>query len=760
MTRKIEKISIEGFRGASQPFTLEFDDKKPVTLIFGENGTGKSTLVDAIECIANGSTSFKEKWKLGQGQRKDAFVPTLGKKPDDVALGIQYNGQSFNATSANTTAYVPAVHVLRRKSLQDYIEADASKRYQTVAGFMDIPNIESSEASLREACKNVDKKVDSATVAYHQAEEGLNSQWEAAGSPGLGQSHANAESWARTAAKADSAALQASHKEIGSRISVIEDLNRAALKLPAAESGLRHAEKERVAAAEALENLEAESAKGNAQLVTLLRDARDYLAQSPDTLCPVCEETEIVAGELAERLSARLDEMDALGRASQRLTTAAEALTSKKTLHEQVASDFLQAASSALKVYAGEFDQTELFQHAKDSDRERAVEIAKSLNQQLGSKLAGLREESSAIQKELHTLTSVRQFVKSLDQKKAEAESASFLRDSLAKAVEVFEVKRKTYVEKVLLEIAQSVDKLYQQIHPQEGIGNLRLELDERKRASLDYRVTFEGQENVLPQPYYSDSHLDTLGLCIFLALAKRHAGSDAIVVLDDVLGSVDQQHLHRTVDMLVAESDDLAQIIITTHYRPLRNRFTNSRTGSGKVQLIDLKPWSLSEGVRFSSPKLAINELEDKLQLDEVPRDKIAIEAGKLLENVFDYVTLLYGIKMPRRPEPKYDLGELNSAVRSIKSWQTTHQGQTMDLKPLLDDLHPVMSVRNEAGAHYNENGELLSDNDIKEFGMATLALLKALICRECSGLAQKQDNMGHWKCQCGKTTMQPYKI
>lgn len=758
MTHKIEKISIEGFRGASQPLTLEFDNKKPVTLVFGENGTGKSTLVDAIECIAKGSTSFKEKWKLGQ--RKDAYIPTLGRKPDDVRLSIRYQGRTCSATSANTTAYVPSVHVLRRKSLQEYIEADAADRYKAVAAFMDIPAIESSEASLREALKNVVKMVESATQAYHLAEEGLNGQWEAAGSPGLGHAHANAESWARTEAKADPVALEASLKQVGARISSIEGLNRVALKLPVALLAVRQAQKSRTAVEEELKKLEADSVKGNAQLVTLLGDAKAYLAASPDTLCPVCEETEIVAGELVERLSLRLDAMDALSRASQSLNTATDLLKNKSAQYEQLVAEYLQAAQSALLLYAGEFEQNKEFQEASDGDKNRAVEIAQSLNHQLSSKLSGLREQASAIQKQLNTLTSIRQFVKTLDGKKTEAESKTVLQNRLAKAVEVFSAKRKTYVETALAEIAQSVDDLYQQIHPAEDIGQLKLKLDERKRASLDYRVAFAGQDDVLPQPYYSDSHLDTLGLCIFLALAKRSDGEDAIIVLDDVLGSVDQQHLHRTVDMLIAESAHLSQIIITTHYRPLRNRFTNSRTGSSLVQLIDLKPWSLSAGVRFGTPRLAIDELAAKLALDEVSREQIAIEAGRLLENAFDYLTLLYGVRMARKPEPLYTLGELNSAVCSIKSWQMAYEGQTIEIKSLLEDLHPLMPVRNEAGGHYNENGELLSDNDIIAFGKAALTLLKALICSDCSGLAQKQDNLGHWKCQCGKTTMQPFKI
>ena len=47
MPDRINRLKIEGFRGATQPLDLEFDASKPVVLIFGENGAGKSTIVDA-----------------------------------------------------------------------------------------------------------------------------------------------------------------------------------------------------------------------------------------------------------------------------------------------------------------------------------------------------------------------------------------------------------------------------------------------------------------------------------------------------------------------------------------------------------------------------------------------------------------------------------------------------------------------------------------------------------------------------------------
>jgi hypothetical protein len=48
MVSRIERLKVCAFRGATTELVIEFDPEKPVTMIFGENGTGKSTIVDAI----------------------------------------------------------------------------------------------------------------------------------------------------------------------------------------------------------------------------------------------------------------------------------------------------------------------------------------------------------------------------------------------------------------------------------------------------------------------------------------------------------------------------------------------------------------------------------------------------------------------------------------------------------------------------------------------------------------------------------------
>jgi predicted ATP-binding protein involved in virulence len=44
MNMPLQNLSVRAFRGATQLVDLAFENK-PVVMIFGENGTGKSTIV-------------------------------------------------------------------------------------------------------------------------------------------------------------------------------------------------------------------------------------------------------------------------------------------------------------------------------------------------------------------------------------------------------------------------------------------------------------------------------------------------------------------------------------------------------------------------------------------------------------------------------------------------------------------------------------------------------------------------------------------
>ena len=768
MTDRIKRLKIEGFRGATQPLDLEFDPAKPVVLIFGENGTGKSTIVDAIEAVGAGSTAFSDDWKLGKGKRKESYIPALGKKPGDVSISLEFGNNTYRATfnakglQLCNAADRPITKVLRRKSLQAFMDAEPAQRYKEVAAFLDIPQIEASEASLREALKEAKKQFELATAAYSQATENLQGLWEAEDSPGMDEK-LNAEAWARKQATIPTGQLQARLETSKAGVRHSETLVTQAETVTTARQRLEDAGKILHEAEQALNALESGEAKSSSELVTLLQDAKIYLDKTPDTLCPICEETTIVADQLVQRLQQRIDGMNALKQASDVRQQAQLAVNSRQEELKQAEEKLLDIAQTAQAHFYSEISEADSIQHLRNNNQTQALTHASQLHAELADGLQQLQAGLDATQKQINNLASIKQYLASLDEKSSEAKQKEVLSKRLQRAVDIIEEKRKSYVDAVLVDIAQGVNELYQKIHPNEGIGNIRLKLDENQRGSLVYGVAFGGQQELHPQPYYSESHLDTLGLCIFLALAKRGDATRTLLVLDDVLGSVDQQHLQKTLTMLIGESTSFSQLIITTHYRPLRDQFRFSKQPAAPVQLIELKEWDFLQGIKSGRALTYVEDLRHQLQQPEFRRVSITAQAGILFESLLEFITKTYRCKVPHHAEPRFTFGELanapnnklKSALKVIK--QNNGNPQESLLAPVYEKLGKAIQVRNLVGCHFNQWAGELSDKEVREMAELALDLADTLVCQDCGSLPLSSKSGSHWECTCKKTQLHP---
>jgi AAA15 family ATPase/GTPase len=81
----LQKLEINAVRGATKPFSLKFDKGKKITILYGENGTGKSTICDSLELLANGSLSSLSKKGLGKTEK---FWHSNGKSPADLSVAL------------------------------------------------------------------------------------------------------------------------------------------------------------------------------------------------------------------------------------------------------------------------------------------------------------------------------------------------------------------------------------------------------------------------------------------------------------------------------------------------------------------------------------------------------------------------------------------------------------------------------------------------------------------------------------------------
>jgi len=164
------------------------------------------------------------------------------------------------------------------------------------------------------------------------------------------------------------------------------------------------------------------------------------------------------------------------------------------------------------------------------------------------------------------------------------------------------------------------------------------------------------------------------LGICVFIALAKKYGAANTILILDDVVMSVDENHLDRFIDLLHTECNEFAHILITTHYRPWRDRYRYNRAPSSSVHFIELRSWSLDGGIKIQNGKIALDELRSAINDTKYfDRQKITSSAGIILENILDYLSLLYGCKLQRKPRNDYQLREL---LDSLSSTRTSRRG------------------------------------------------------------------------------------
>ena len=204
-----------------------------------------------------------------------------------------------------------------------------------------------------------------------------------------------------------------------------------------------------------------------------------------------------------------------------------------------------QAQSVIWSAYPLLFGQVDL------SLRKPAVEETGLMLERLGPLEESFEAARDSVGRDVANLKNIQTLSRNVAEQAKRLEELEPLRQRLDRALQIMEGKRRGYVEDILDSITDRVEVLYSRLHPDEKVGNIRFLLDPEKRASLSIRGSFETQTNIPPQAYYSESHLDTLGICIFLALAERYASEDTFIVLDDVLTSTDQGHLDRFIELI-----------------------------------------------------------------------------------------------------------------------------------------------------------------------------------------------------------------
>lgn len=161
---------------------FDFDDDHRITMIFGENGCGKSTIVDGFSFVAQQEFgSIKD-----HSGTDDDFVTSLGRRPEAtrVALSTTIGRWEARLGAGKRKSIVvtpssgcPKVEVLRRKQILSLIDAIPSERGIELAKYIDVSGAFKSEQYLRAADRETEVDLQNERNLKRSAEQTLSDFW-------------------------------------------------------------------------------------------------------------------------------------------------------------------------------------------------------------------------------------------------------------------------------------------------------------------------------------------------------------------------------------------------------------------------------------------------------------------------------------------------------------------------------------------------------------------------------------------------------
>ncbi len=762
-----------------------FDIEEKSLVLLGENGSGKSSLVDAIEFFFTGNISHLH----GQDLSLREHGPHVAMRERDFRVALTFNPGTV--TLMRTLAEEPeppetlALYVeeasqsrflLRRADLLKFIISQPANRYEAIAGLIGIESLEKTEVALlhirdhfseqlafaksgiQEKYEELSRTVGTTITKANDILPALNGKLVASGLPKL-LSFSIAESYQQNLLK---------QVRSGS-----EPLTQAISKLKGALEGFQVPEslsenlKALLTIARAL--LKQREQLTEIALADLLRSGLSVLSKFDTDVCPLCNRP-IDQQELESMIKDRLAKIQGLSSEANKLKPLYSKIkTTMDSLRQSVENLELQAGKLKLiapgsvmpKVTESAAYILKEAEAAAQLEREPKLILLQNLKAHLDNFVKMLYEKvnaalsgSSLSDKEKSILENLNlvEYLRKLTAQIAEGEKQIPKLTEICKqaeiAYETFSKTKKKQIATVYHEIQSDCTRFYTTLHPGENTSNISLEVVEGRRASAKVKIDFYNNEGVDPRSFGSEGHLDSLGLCIFLAFVKRFNKECNLIILDDVIMSVDSGHRGRICQILFEEFADY-QLIITTHdnlwFEELQN-YQRAYKFDGRFQNLRITGWTLESGPTIEPYKPRWERIMDRIKRSDFSaanegRQYLEWLLARLCQNCQAQVTFKEGSRYETR-----DL--IGPAEKKLKKLAPTMAG---DIEKLFARVK-ANAIFGNILSHNNPLAEITSIKEVEDFCSAVKALHDFFMCRSCMKMVKLVDDLETLRCPSGK--------
>jgi hypothetical protein len=777
---RVIEIEIKGCRGIVDGPHLRFGKKG--VLLFGDNGTGKSSYVDGLEYTLTGLCSSLDKGDQGVSWKKNGvhiksantqikITLTDGTSEATAVLDKEGNVTAHEDLRAFILAAKDRPFILRRWQLLRFIFAKPAERYEAIASFLSLGDYNRLEQKLKDDLRQALIKVRADNLEISGIEQNLRKLLGIRPEVVVNNETYLAGINAIIAKTGDPPILQ-----ISELLGVLVEAEKKLRGIGGKEALLTMQQLQKTEASlidlagkgapESLRTylfvrsrLIIEEAKMKGHFYgEALQQASLWIAQDKLQSCPVCEQ-EIKPESVVASIKAKMQLRKTLTTLQQeqrekqkefieRVTAWRDVLTACRNLGveeiNQSTVDSLIAMIARHSVFTEESvlkaDEVALDTLQLEQQRTLALESIQKkqkamFDSQAMTVLSQMWQALTVAKDSMSNLTAARDAVERSKKKEQE----------IGTVIKLAEDARKDAVNTILKEITSLANSYFDAIHPDENLGDLKIFTRESQGASLAITSKFHGKDAEDPRAYYSESHLDTLGLCIFLALRRRHfeqANEMPILVLDDVVHSVDGPHRQRIAELLFKEFSD-HQLFITTH-EPYWFNYLKQKTG-GNLEICRIAEWTIDKGPSWGDHESDMEWLQNPANTTALPADRV-VHAGRALEQILQHLCDHLEIAVPLRMDGNYTIEPLWNSFHSKRKKNEEFYSAA---ESHLNEIEALRSLRNWS-VHWKQWGELLSADEARRFVDAVTGLYRCSYCGVCHDFIRKIKQLnGVWSCK-----------
>ena len=310
--------------------------------------------------------------------------------------------------------------------------------------------------------------------------------------------------------------------------------------------------------------------------------------------------------------------------------------------------------------------------------------------------------------------------------------------------------------ERIISSITHDVESMWETLHPGKAIDNVRLSMPRGSDKAIDVVLTFHGLDQESPRLTLSEGFRNSLGLCIFLAMAKRVSDTEQPLFLDDVVVSLDRTHRGMALQLLEKEFSD-RQVIILTHDREWYTELRHQLEHNSKWLFKTLLPFETPEtGIRWSHRTTTFSDARALLQGRP---DAAASDARRIMDVELPLIAEHLQIRLPYLRYDKNDrrmAHEFLSRLVADGKWcfQKKAAGGYVENSDALETLAKADKLLGSWGNRASHSFDIVQ-SEASELIDACENALAVFLCDSCDPPTKvwrlEDSNSESFQCRCG---------